>query len=169
MSKQEESLITDEARAMIGKESQGITGYEVTEHEIRRYCEAVDDLNLLYLDSEEAENGPYKGIIAPPHFHAFPFARQAPLSSFREDGLPGEQAGLMPPLKVTRTMHGGTEIELFTPVRPGDILNTKSKIADIYERKGRSGENIVFTVRETTYTNHRGEIVAIERMTAVSR
>ena len=166
----EESLITDEAEAMIGRQGEPITGYEVSEHEIRRYCDAVDNLNPLYLDKGEAEKSIYGGIIAPPLFHSIPFATSLPLSELREDGRPAALPGSpMVPLKVTRTMFGGTEIEFVRPVRPGDILTSQTKIADIYERMGRSGTNLVFVIRETIFTNQKGEVVAVERSTGITR
>lgn len=164
-----ESLIPDEARAMIGKESDPIVGIPVSEHEIRRYCHAVDDLNPLYLNEEEAAKGSHEGIVAPALFYAIPFAKEYPLSHLREDGIPAQTAGgLTPPLKVTRTMFGGLEIEFMEPIRPGDVLTSKTKLADIYEREGRSGK-MAFTILETTYTNQRGQVVAIERTTRISR
>lgn len=164
----EESLITDEARAMVGRESEPTTGYEVSEYEIKQYCYAVDDLNPLYLDKEEAEKGPYSGITAPPLFHSVPFDRAAPLSELREDGLPAAGSGtLTVPLKVTRAMAGGADIEFVRPVRPGDVLTSRRKIADIYERTGRSGTKMVITIYETTFTNQKGEVVVIERSTGI--
>lgn len=166
----EESAITPEARAMIGMESEPITSYPVMEHEIRKYCYAIDDLNPLYLDEDAAKKGPYGGVIAPPFFYNIPFEKEAPLSEHRLDGIPGRSRGgvPMPPLKVERRMAGGTEVEFVRPVRPGDVLTYKTKLAEIYERQGRTGR-LVFTVNETTYTNQKGEVVVIERNTGIAR
>lgn len=143
-----EGLITPEARASIGREAPPVTGYEVTAHEIRRYCYAIDDLNPLYCDEAGAAAGPYGGIIAPPLFLSIPFARDVPLHQIRHDGIPLAQEGVQrPPLRATRTMAGGTEIEFREPVRPGDVLTRRQRIADVYEREGRSGP-MAFTVTE---------------------
>ena len=132
------------------------------------YCHAVGDLNPLYVDHEEAKDGPYGGIIAPPLSHPCPRAMLP--SDLREDGLPGAAgSGRVPPLKVTRTMAGGTETEFVTPVRPGDVLTSRSKIADIYEKTGRSGIKTVFVITETITTNQKGEVVSISRSTGISR
>lgn len=48
----EESLITDEARAVVGRETEPTTGEAVSELAIVMYCEAVGDLNPLYVDKE---------------------------------------------------------------------------------------------------------------------
>src|SRR3972149_11907709 len=95
----EESLITPEARALIGRENEPVTGHPVTEHEIRRFCCAVDDLNPLYLDPNYAAKTKYGGIIAPPMFLSIPFARYWSLEELAEDGLPQAAPGARPPLK----------------------------------------------------------------------
>lgn len=166
----EESLITDEARAMIGKENEPITSYAIPEHEMLQYSYAIDDLNPLYVDKKEAEKGPYGSIIAPPLFYSIPFGYLVPLSKLREDGLPPEQPGEPTlPLKVTRLMAAGVEVEFGKPVKPGDVLTWKSKIADIYERTSKSGTKMVFVIRESIFTNQKGEMVAIEYYTFIIR
>ena len=167
-----QSLITDEARAMIGAESDPVTGYPVTEHEIRRYANAVDDPNPLWTDAGYAGQTDHGGIIAPPLFYIIPFATDRPLSELRADGLPKldrrSSLGLVPPLRATRQMAGETEAEFFQPIRPGDVLTYQSRLADIYERDGRSGR-LAFIVLETTYTNQRGEVVVKEKFTLIQR
>ena len=58
--------------------------------------------------------------------------------------------------------------EFFQPLRPGDIISSKKKILDIYEKKGKSGE-LIFIITETTYTNQREEVVVIEKGTIIAR
>ena len=164
-----ESLITDEARAMIGTESEPVTGYPVTEHEIRRYAYAVDDLNPLWTDSDYASKSKNGGIVAPPLYYNMSFATDRPLSDLREDGIPQRIGrGISPPLRATRVMAGGTDVEFFLPIRPGDVLTSKSRLEDIYEREGRSGR-LAFTVTSTTYTNQRGEVVCVVTSTGITR
>jgi acyl dehydratase len=164
-----ESLITDEARAMIGAEGKPVTGYPVTDYEIRRFAYAVDDLTPLWLDPEYAGKSRYGGIIAPPLYYSIPFAGDRPLSDLKEDGLPGGDTGfLMPPLRSTRLIQGGQELEFFEPIRPGDVITRRPRLADVYEREGRSGR-LAFVVTENTYTNQRGEVVVIERQTLIAR
>lgn len=159
----EASLLRPEALAMIGYEAPPSTGYPVTEHEIRRYCYAIDDLNPLYLDAESAARGPYGGLIAPPLYVTVPFADDVPLEQLRGDGIPLSSGGVpRPPLKSTRSVAGGTEVEFFHPVRPGDTLTRRRWIRDIYERRGQRGP-LVFVVTETEYRNQRGELVAREQ------
>lgn len=166
-----EQLLTAEARALIGTEAPPVTGYPVSAHEIARYCYAIDDLNPLYLDEQAATAGPHGGLTAPPLFLAIPFARDLPLGRTRADGIPlpaDNEPPLRPPIAVTRTMAGGNDVEFLLPVRPGDVLTQRRRIADMYERAGRDSP-LVFTVIETTYTNQHGEVVAIERTTGITR
>ena len=164
----DDSLITDEARAMIGRENPPVTSGPVTELEIMNYCQAVGDLNPLYVDKEAAEKGPYGGIIAPPLCVPIPGGMR-PID-LREDGLMMPKGNSWSPsLKVTRSMAGGTETEFVNPIRPGDMLTSRSKIADIFERVGRSGSKLVFVVTETVTTNQNGDIVTIGRSTGISR
>ncbi len=162
----QDSLITDEARAMIGKETEPVTG-EVYAKEIRRFCYAVGDLNPLYLDEEAAAKSKNKGIVAPPMFFEIPTVQEYPQEQLKVDGLP-LTTNLRPPLKVTRRMAGGNEVEFFKPMRPGDRITRVSKITDIFEKDGRSGR-LVFTVYEHKYTNQDGELVAIAKQTGISR
>ena len=160
-----DSLITEEARAMIGKAGEPLT-CGVYEKEIRRFCYAVGDLNPVYLDEEEAKKAGHDGIVAPPMFYDIPNTQDFPLENLKEDGLP--DAGRKVPLKVTRSMAGGKELEFFKPMRPGDTITRVGKIVDIYEKQGRSGP-LVFTVFENRFTNQDGELVVIERLTGISR
>lgn len=164
------SVLTEEAKAYVGREGEAVTGYPVTEHEIRRFCYAVDDSNPRYVDPQYAAGTRAKGIVAPPLFVSVPFSRlDVPLSQLRSDGVPSElEGGIMPPLGDARLMWGGLEMEFFAEVRPGDVLTLKSKVVDIHEREGKSGA-MAFIVTETTYTNQRGERVAVERFTTIAR
>ena len=65
-------------------------------------------------------------------------------------------------------MDGGTEIEFFAPVRAGDTLTGRSKILDIYQKEGRTGP-LIFVVRESRYTNQKGELVLIEKGASILR
>ena len=159
------SLISDEARALIGKESAPVTR-EVYAKDILRFCYAVGDMNPLYLDEEFAKSSSFGRTVAPPMFFDIPTLPEYPLDQLREDGLP--RTGLGPPLKATQAMAGGNEVEFFKPIRVGDRITRVSSIAEIYEKEGRSG-TLVFTVYEHRYSNQEGDLVAVERMTGISR
>jgi acyl dehydratase len=160
------SLITVEVRAMIGKEGEPITG-KVYEKEIRRFCYAVGDLNPLYLDKEKAILSKNGGIVAPPMFYDVPTIPELPLDALKEDGLL-PPAGYGGPQLTTRIMAGGKTVEFFKSMRPGDKITSVWKIVDIYEKKGRSGP-LLFVIIENKYTNQDDELLLIETVTGISR
>lgn len=59
-----------------------------------------------------------------------------------------------------RGFDAGKRVEVFAPVRPGDVLTAQSRIADIYEKTGRSGP-MVFIVHQMEFHNQRGEKVSV--------
>lgn len=65
-----------------------------------------------------------------------------------------------------RVLDGGVEWEFFMPVKAGDTITAENMIKDIMAREGRSGK-MAFIIRETTYTNQNGEVVAKARGTSI--
>ena len=163
----QQSLITDEIRSWIGKETPPWT-IEVTTLDVKRFSVATDDLNPLYLDEDKASRSCYGGLIAPPLFYMAPLTNPVPESELRADGLPYEGKFPIPPTPLPRLMDGGTEIEFFVPIRVGDTLTGRCKITDIYQKDGRTGP-LIFVVRETSFTNQRGELVLIEKAASILR
>jgi N-terminal half of MaoC dehydratase len=56
-------------------------------------------------------------------------------------------------------LYGGHDIEFYGRIRPGETYRTSARIADVYEKSGRSG---VFTVvvREVFIRDRSGQLVA---------
>ena len=155
------SQLTPEVLAYIGRVSDKVSGYPVSAEEIRRFCYATDDHNPRHLSGED--------IVAPPMFVSIPFDWEVPMDSLPEDGTPQQNDGLVfPPLKAKRKLFGGYQVEYFQEIRPGDVLTRQRKFLDIYERSGASGSS-VFMLIEATYTNQRGEKVAVDINTIINR
>ena len=155
------SQLTPEVLAYIGRVSDKVSGYPVSAEEIRRFCYATDDHNPRYLSGED--------IVAPPMFVSIPFDWEVPMDSLPEDGTPQQNDGLVfPPLKAKRKLFGGYQVEYFQEIRPGDVLTRQRTFLDIYERSGASGSS-VFMLIEATYTNQRGEKVAVDINTIINR
>lgn len=162
----EESLITPEAEAMIGKQVGLQTGI-VYPKEAQRFAAAVGDLNPLYFDDETARAQGYRGVIAPPMFLSQILQGVTRLDAVREDGVPLE-GGSDIPLRAERLMAGGEEYEFFAPIYPGDSITAQTHIQDIEEKSGRSGRFVLIT-RETQYTNQDGTVVAKGRFSLIAR
>ena len=77
----------------------------------------------------------------------------------------GSQGGARAWLPVETTVvrsgfDAGKDIELGVPVRPGDTVDVRSTLHEVYEKTGRTG-SMYFVVIRFTMTNQRGEMVAI--------
>jgi len=150
----QDSVITDEMRAVIGVESEPSV-YEIEKEPIRRWAEAIGDPNPLYHDEEYAKKRGYRSLVAPPAF----------VAQYSYPVKAGGRPRFSSPF--TRNLNGGNEYEFFKPVQAGDVITATTKVVDIYEREGRLGK-MLFVISETTYKNQDGEIVAKARNTGIS-
>ena len=163
-------MVTDEMRAKIDAIRQKFIGttseptvLEIERGAIKRFAQAVDDSNPLWSDEEHAKDTKWGGVIAVPGFFGWP-VKPGPMMSGPMATMMGEFAAAGFP----GVLDGGLELEFFVPVRPGDVLVSSAKIADIREREGRAGVSLYGYI-ETTYTNQNGDVVAKGRMTLIGR
>ncbi len=154
-----QSVITDEMRAVIGKEGEPST-LEVDKTGCRMFARAVGHTDPIFYDEDYAKSKGYRSIVAPPGFLGT--RTFLPSAGGVAQGRPG--LGFSIPYK--RVLNGGTEIEYFETVCAGDVLTARNKITGFNERSGSMGPMLI-TNRETTFTNQHGKVVAIERGTVI--
>jgi hypothetical protein len=99
---------------------------------------------------------PAAGSIVPPTFFC-----PDPLVAAAEMGLPR-------PRPLSRTIDGGSEWEIYRPVRVGDTLTLVAQIAGITQRTTQDGRPMVLTVIEVRGWNQDGFLVGVARGTSVS-
>jgi len=145
-----QSVITDEMREAVGKESPPMT-LEVEKTNCRMFARAVGHTDLIFYDEDYARSKGYRNIVAPPGFFGTPIFKPG---AGRGEGPPGR--GFSIPYK--RVLNGGTDYEYFETICAGDTLTATSKIAGFTEREGSIGPMLI-TERETTYTNQDGKVV----------
>jgi hypothetical protein len=63
-------------------------------------------------------------------------------------------------INVRTGFDAGKDIELGVAVRPGDTVEVRCTLHEVYEKTGRSG-SMVFVVIRFTMTNQRGETLAV--------
>jgi acyl dehydratase len=135
--------------SVVGKEFDAGT-FSVTREAIARYASAVGETNPLFYDEEAAGKTRYGGIIAPPTFYnSFPIV-----------------IGFGLEISYGLSYYAGQKCQLSQPMRPGDTISARGKIADVFEKTGRSGR-MLFIVREVSYWNQRGEKVAVVETSSV--
>ena len=63
-------------------------------------------------------------------------------------------------IDVRSGFDAGKDIRLGEPIRPGDTIEVRSTLHEVYEKTGRTG-SMVFVVIRYTLTNQRGEMLAV--------
>jgi len=103
----------------------------------------------IYWDEDYARTTRWGAIIAPSDFNPFawPARRMAPQAQ------PQPAGGL----RLTG-MNGGQTDTYGAPMRPGDVITSRSRLQDFNERQGRFGL-MLYTFTETEWTNQKGEFV----------
>ena len=137
---------------------QGVWGEERTSppialSDIRKWAIATywpETPPKIYFDDEYAATTHYGGIIAPPDFNPFAWPAERPKSA------PGAARG--PDGRKLTGMNGGQTDTYGVPMRPSDVVRSRSRLRDWNEREGRLGLTLyVFT--ETEWHNQDDKLV----------
>ena len=149
-------LLTAEHTKYIGKVSLPLK-VDINRSDIIKYSIATEQLQEKYL----------KGNEAPLMFIFNLFTPLVPLTTLGKDGLyTKENLNVNLPLK--RVMAGGTKINIFKNIYPGDKLTGISKIKNLYEKKGKSGP-LIFMIKQFSVRNQSNLKVYNEMQTIIYR
>jgi acyl dehydratase len=159
------TLITPEMEAAKGQWGPERTSPPISASDIRKWAIATywpQTPPPIYWDEAYAAGTRYGGVIAPCDFNPFawPVRRPAPPAGA---GAPAARADGAPRLT---TMNGGQVDTYGAPMRPGDVVTTKSRLQDFNEREGRLGLTL-YVFNETEWTNQKGEFVRRRISTAI--
>ena len=146
-----ESVITDDVRAQVGLESESYS-FDVEAGDIIRFALAAGEVRHEFTDEVGARATVAGGLVASPTY----------LITMRI--LQGGRLPLINPLP--NSVDGGTVWEYGEPIRPGDRLTARARLAEVYEKPGRSGP-MLFQVVEIRYENQFGLLVATQRDTYI--
>jgi hypothetical protein len=125
---------------LIGRESE-VALFEVERGAIRKFADAVQDQTPSCV----------RGDIAPPTFP----------TTFRMM-IPGVTFDL------ARVLHGAQEYRYERPLRAGDRVHCRVRVADVYRRQGRLGE-MTFLILAMEGTDESGNPLFSGRTTAILR
>lgn len=156
-----DTYITDEIRSMLNVERDVLMSPPISESDIRKWAIAVywpDTPPRQFWDVDYAKSSRWGGIVAPQEFNPFawPIERR---EATRLGGPQGKEPG-------QRGMNGGSEATYYTPMRPGDVIRSSTRLVEAYEKTGRIGV-MMFLVNETTWTNQNGEKVKVDRKVSI--
>lgn len=129
---------------LIGKRSERVKS-TVERGMVRRFAEAIGDLNPIYIDEEVGRRSRYGRNIAPPTFPRV-------LSSGVVEGLNLPKKGLI---------HGEQNYHYKRPLFVGEDIYSYSVIEDYYEKQGSSGL-MGFLSTKRYGENDKGEVIFTE-------
>jgi acyl dehydratase len=142
-------------RSLVGRAEPGQT-LLVTRSRLRAFARATGQHDPIYTDVEAAKQAGHRDLPVPPTFF-FSIELESP------DPF-GFLTGLGIDLRAV--LHGEQEFAYHRMAYAGDELSTRSRITDVYAKKGGA---LQFLVRETTVTDADGALVATLRGTTVVR
>ena len=132
------ALIAGMQKKWIGREFD-VAEFAVKKEEMLEWAHSCGELDPRYTDPSHPD------LRAPDTFTAKFVSRRTLPEAFPHIGARGFDAG--------------KTVFVHAPIRAGDTLTARSKIADIYEKTGRSGP-MVFIVHRMEFQNQRGELVS---------
>jgi acyl dehydratase len=142
-------------RSFIGLETQP-RSILVEAGQLRFFAHATGEKNPIYFDEAAAREAGHPALPAPPTF-LFCLASLAPESE-NVIGKLGVDMG--------RVLHGEQTFTYGKPIHAGDVVMLKTRISDIYDKRGGA---LDFIVQDTAATNQDGESVGETRTVIVVR
>ncbi len=147
------TYVTDGMREARGVWGSPRTSLPILESDIRRWAIATfwpETPPRIYWDAEYARTTRWGGIVAPPDFNPFAWPVERPRA---ERGQPKRPDG-----KPFTGLNGGQTDTYGVPMRPGDVITSRSRLVDWNERTGRFGLTL-YTTTEIEWRNQHGEPV----------
>ena len=163
-----DTLVTPDMEARKGVWGGERVSPPISESDIRKWAIATywpDKPPAIYWDVDYAKTTRYEGIIAPSDFNPFawPVERPRPNAAAlaamaARRGARGGADGEGARRPRTTGMNGGQTDTYGQPMRPGDVIRSRTRLRDWEERDGRLGLTL-YTYTETEWTNQDGELV----------
>lgn len=151
--------ILEKARKLIGTETKPMKAKYPVEYEpIRRWCHMAGIANLIFLDPEYAKKTKYGEVICPPGAVQLVARRTWPPEA-EEERLPDIPA----PEGMNVPFNMGNEWELLKPIKVGEKLSYKRRLAEVYMKSIRFDPHAFWSTTEQVFMNEAGEEVAIFR------
>lgn len=120
------------------------------------FAKAIGEDNPIYTDQAAAQAAGYADLPAPPTFlFAAELDSGASNALLQDLGMP-----------LANVLHGEQSFTYHKPACVGDTITVRSRIDDIYDKKGGALE---FVVKSSRATNQHGELVAEMRSVIVCR
>lgn len=171
--------LNDEIRGYIGMQTELQLACDPVERgAVRRYAQAIMDIDPIYMDEQALRGTRYVKPVAPPLFPnamlRLPFGErdlvQERAADPHFDGAVGSSTLGLPPLPLVNSplLNGGSEVELFRFAQHGEQIWLQSRYLDIYEKETSKGV-MLFVVIETDFLDRDRKLVMRFRKTQIRR
>ena len=165
----DQTLVTDEMRERKGVWGSTRVSPPISEADIRKWAIAVywpERPPPIFWDAEYAASTRWGTIIAPPDFNPFawPIVEARPEPAERQ--RPKADRDAPRSAKGRRGMNGGQVDTYGEAMRPGDVITSRSRLRDWYERQTRLGLTL-FSFTETEWRNQDDALVKLRVATAI--
>lgn len=125
--------------------------------------------SLAFADLVEGERPVAdEGAPLPPLWHWFTLLDHPRTGALGEDGHPAD-GPLLPPLPGRRRMIAGGRLQCHGEIPMGATLHSRSHVADVTPKSGRSGAMLFVTVRHELTVGDDPGVVAVEEQDVVYR
>ena len=155
-------IFLDEATvARIGRTMPPVAAPAVGANDIARWAIAThwpEPAPAAYFNDDEAQRGPWGGLVAPRDFDPFAWMPDRPWGGDWLWGM-GTEPG-------KRVLNGGQHNLYFEPIRPGDVISVTRRFVDVVERETKRGPMVFFT-SEFRWTNQRAQLVRLGYQTTI--
>lgn len=140
----------------IGAETEEVS-ILVEQSQLKLFCQATGETNAVFWDAEAARAAGLDAVPTPPTYaqtllNLSPFRTNLVLDVMQVD--------------LARMLHGEQAFEHHHPIRVGDTVRLKQRVADIYDKKGGALE---FIVLETVARNQDDVVCCTLKSVAVVR
>ncbi|HJP40659.1 MAG TPA: MaoC family dehydratase N-terminal domain-containing protein [Dehalococcoidia bacterium] len=155
MSEQPVSYVNEHMLRAKGVWTDERTSPPIAESDIRKWAIATywpETPPRLHWDAEYAASTRWGGIIAPPDFNPFAWPIKRPTVD------PRATQGEKPDGSALTNMNGGQTDTFGVPMRPGDVVTSRTRLFDWNEREGRLGHTL-YTFMETEWRNQDGNVI----------
>jgi acyl dehydratase len=128
----------------------------VSENDIRRWAQGMQNPNPLYFDAEFAASSRFGGLVAPLSF------------AVCTDDSHGAGPAIQGTIPGTHMLFGGDEWWFFGPrIRPGDRVRHDRMLFDYKVSDTKFAGPTMFSRGDTTYVNQRGDLLCKQRSTSI--
>ena len=157
------SLLSEELRAMIGRQIHYPAREALGRASIRYFAIAIDDDNPVYRDAAYARAAGHADVIAPPTLicETCQTADRQPDA----DGYIGHDWHL--PVGNSRLIRAGNDYSFERPVLASDWISATWTLESIVEKPSSRGGTQLFVQSVARYTDAEGKLVATNRETLV--